>query len=58
VEIQKTPFQTLIENGTEFIFGPPPGVNKVQNAHRDVVIPKLEGRMEVFAKKLRDFYIR
>jgi len=23
-----------------------------------VVIPKLEGRMEVFAKKLREFYIR
>ena len=23
-----------------------------------MVIPKLEGRMEVFAKKLREFYIR
>jgi hypothetical protein len=23
-----------------------------------VVIPKLEGRMEVFAKKLREYYIR
>ncbi len=48
----------MVESGTEFIFGPPPGINKVQGPHRDVVIPKLEGRMEVFAKKLRDFYIR
>jgi hypothetical protein len=23
-----------------------------------VIIPKIEGRMEVFAKKLREFYIR
>ena len=38
--------------------GPPPGINKVQGPHRDVVIPKLEGRMEIFAKKLREFYIR
>ena len=43
VEIQKTPFQKLIENGQEFIFGPPPGVNKVVGPHRDVIIPKMEG---------------
>lgn len=42
----------------KMIFGPPPGINKVLGPHRDVVIPKLEGRMEVFAKKLREFYIR
>ena len=46
----------MVEQGTDFIFGPPPGINKVQGPHRDVVIPKLEGRMEIFAKKLRDFY--
>ena len=40
------------------MFGPPPGINKVLGPHRDVIIPKLEGRMEVFAKKLREFYIR
>jgi hypothetical protein len=45
----------MVKHGTEFIFGPPPGINKVQGPHRDVVIPKLEGRMEIFAKKLRDF---
>ena len=48
----------MVESGTEFLFGTPPGINKVQGPHRDVVIPKLEGRMEVFAKKLREFYIR
>ncbi len=58
VEIQKTPFQTLVESGQEFIFGHPPGINKVQSPHRDVLIPKLEGRMEIYAKKLREFYIR
>jgi hypothetical protein len=58
VVIQKTPFQTLVENGQEFIFGPPPGINKVQSPHRDVLIPKLEGRMEIYAKKMREFYIR
>ena len=58
VVIQKTPFQTLVENGQEFIFGPPPGLNKVQSPHRDVLIPKLEGRMEIYAKKMREFYIR
>ena len=58
VEILKTPFQSMVENGQEFIFGPPPGINKVQSPHRDVLIPKLEGRMEVYAKKLREFYIR
>lgn len=38
--------------------GQPPGINKVHGTHRDNVIPKLEGRMEVFAKKLREFYIK
>ena len=46
------------EDPNQFIFGPPPGINKVSGAHRDVIIPKLEGRMQIFAKKLRDYYIR
>ena len=48
----------MVEEKQDFIFGPPPGINKVNGPHRDVLIPKLEGRMEVFAKKLREFYIR
>ena len=27
-------------------------------AHRDVAIPKLEPRIEIYAKKLRDMYLR
>ena len=58
VEIMKAPFERLIENNQEFIFGPPPGINKVVGPHRDVIIPKLAGRMEIYAKKLRETYIR
>ena len=56
--VKKTPFEALIEKGTDFPLGPPPGVNKVYGAHRDAIIPKLEPRIEVFAKKLREFYIQ
>ena len=38
--------------------GPPPGINKYHGAHRDVVIPKIESRIEVYAKKLREYYLR
>jgi len=48
----------MIEKGQEFPLGPPPGVNIVKGAHRNVIIPKIEGRMDIFAKKLRDYYIR
>jgi hypothetical protein len=48
----------MIENGQEFIFGPYAGANKVQGVHRDNLIPKLEGRMEIFGKKLREFYFK
>lgn len=52
--------QTLIkEIGTEpFIFGPPPGVEKAKNAHRDFVAPKIASRMEFLAKKMREMYVR
>lgn len=53
-----TPFEKLIDMGTEFILGPPPGINKTYNAHRDVCIPKLAPRIEIYAKKLREMYIR
>ncbi len=56
--VHKTPFQSLIEKGQEFPLGPPPGINKIYGAHRDVIIPKIEPRIEVFAKKLREVYIK
>ena len=58
VIMQRTPFEKMADEGKEFLFGAPPGINKVVGAHRDTAIPKLEGRMEHFAKRLRDFYIR
>jgi hypothetical protein len=54
----KTPLQELVESGQEMIFGPPPGVNKVYGVHRDVAIPKLAPRIEIYAKKLRELYLR
>jgi predicted RNase H-like nuclease len=37
-----------------FLFGPPSGVEKIHNAHRDYCIPKLASTMEFAAKKLRE----
>ena len=48
----------MVERGDDFLFGPPPGINKSHGVHRDVLIPKLEPRIEIYAKKLRDFYLR
>lgn len=42
----------------QFLFGPPPGVEKMHNAHRDFVAPKIGQRIEFVAKKLREHYIR
>lgn len=41
-----------------FLFGPPAGVTKLENAHRDYVYPKLANTTEVFAKKMRELYVR
>jgi hypothetical protein len=38
----------------QFLFGPPAGVEKMHNSHRDYIIPKLGSRMEFFAKKMRE----
>jgi len=37
----KSPLKVLLEErGVDaFMFGPPPGVNKLQNAHRDLIAP-------------------
>jgi len=50
--------EQLVQEGVDFPLGPPPGVHIKQGTHRDNVIPKLTPRIEVFAKKLRDYYIR
>lgn len=38
--------------------GAPAGENMVTGVHRDHLVPKLEPRIDVFAKKLRDYYLR
>ena len=40
------------------MFGPPLGINKFHGGHRDTAIPKLAPRIELYAKKLRDLYLR
>jgi len=53
-----TPFQKMIEGGTEFVMGPPPGLTKTYSAHRDVTIDKLSPRINTYARKLREMYFR
>ena len=38
--------------------GPPIGANKIINGPRDACVHKLAPRIEVYAKKLRDMYLR
>ena len=42
----------------QFLFGPPSGIEKIHNSHRDYVSPKISTRMEFLAKKMREQYIR
>ena len=55
-----TNFEAMIKKDgiDQFLFGPPAGVEKMHNSHRDYMIPKLGSRMEFFAKKMREQYIR
>lgn len=52
-----THMEKIIKEGkTEFVMGPPPGANKTQNAHRDLILPKLEPRINMYARKMREMY--
>jgi hypothetical protein len=42
----------------DFIFGAPEGMNKPMGAHRNRIIHKLEPRIELYARKLRQMYFR
>jgi len=51
--------QSLVEAGeTEFIFGTPDHLNKNINTHRSRMLTKLEPRIGVYARKLRQIYYR
>jgi hypothetical protein len=38
--------------------GTPAGINKTYNAHREDIIHRLEPRMDIYARKLREMYHR
>lgn len=49
----------MIESGEhEFVMGPPPVPNKTFNAPRVTMLKKLEPHIDVYARKLREMYIR
>ncbi len=60
VEAVPTNFQAMIKRDgiDQFLFGPPSGIEKMHNSHRDYVLPKIGSRMEFFAKKMREQYVR
>ena len=49
----------MVDSGEhDFIFGPPAGMNKPLGAHRNRLIHKLEPRIQLYARKLRQMYFR
>lgn len=58
VVVKKTPMQRLVEQGVEFPMGVPPGEHLNTTVHRENLQPTLESRIDVFAKKLRDYYFK
>jgi hypothetical protein len=54
----KTILQKMVDDGHEFVLGPPPVLNKTWNAPRETMIQKLEPQLDIYARKLRDMYFR
>ena len=54
----KTILERMIEDGEEFVMGPPIAPNKTWGAPRQALLQKLEPHIDVYARKLRDVYIR
>ena len=54
----KTILERMIEDGTEFPLGPPNNANKTWGAPRKSMLEKLAPHIDVYARKLRDVYIR
>ena len=55
---KKTPIEELIDTNPEFIMGPPKVPNKVYNAPRDSFVHKMTPRIDLYARKLREVYVR
>lgn len=50
--------EKMIDDGADFPLGPPPNVKKTWGAGRDSMINKLEPHLDIYARKLREMYIR
>jgi len=48
----------MINNGDEFIMGTPANPKKTRGAHRHDMLHKLEPRIDIYARKLREMYHR
>ena len=48
----------MMEKNPEFIMGPPKVPNKAYNAPRDAFVHKLTPRIDLYARKLREVYVR
>lgn len=54
----KNVIEDLVESGQEFVMGPPVNPKKLANGPREAVIYKMEPRIDVYARKLRELYVR
>jgi len=54
----KTIIEKMIDEGEEFVLGPPKAPNKVWGAPRAEMLEKLSPHIDVYARKLRDIYVR
>ena len=56
---QSTAVEKLIaDNEGNFVLGPPKGANKSVGAVRETLLAKLEPRLDMYARRLRDLYHR
>ena len=53
-----TELEKMVADGTEFIMGTPGNIKKTHGVHRTDLIPKLEPRIELYARKMREMYQR
>ena len=54
----KTIFEKMIEEGVDFPLGPPAVPNKTWGAPRESMVNKLESHIDLYARKLREVYVR
>ena len=48
----------MVDDGVDFPLGPPPVLNKRINAPRASLLHKLEPHIDIYARKMREMYMR